>query len=195
MLGETIRQAVTPGALAEVVRVCASFGRLASVSPRDVLPSGCRRPSSSHFQRQLPRRFISAVRTGFHSRISLWSTVRATCTPGTLPGSRKSDPPTSRASTSSKGQENPSCVRRPDAPSSSSSRPNSTDREGDPSSMCSSPFQEQEISGGENEDDSNIHHQPCPGPVSEEQQIDADDDDYQQYGIKDVRPRPVAARS
>jgi hypothetical protein len=45
-------------------------------------------------------------------------------------------------------------------------------------------FEEPEVEGGEYQDDADIHHQPFPEPVFEEQEIHRDDNGRQQHWIK-----------
>lgn len=50
--------------------------------------------------------------------------------------------------------------------------------------MFNSTSGESQVESGEYQDNSDIHHQPFPDPVSEEQKIYSDDDGYQQHHVK-----------
>ena len=46
-------------------------------------------------------------------------------------------------------------------------------------------LQESQVERREHQDDSNVHHQPLPEPVPEEQDVDGDHDGYQREHVKD----------
>ena len=51
--------------------------------------------------------------------------------------------------------------------------------------LCSWTFQEPQVERRENQDDSDVHHQPRPELVPEEQDVHADHDAYQREDVKD----------